>query len=997
MAQANSPRQLLTLTPPAASYPTPPDVGTDPPGFVFPSLPEPTSPTVAFEFPTLPSTAPTLPTPPAHSWLNTLLGPDPMRSLIVGTGGGLAGAAALPFAAVSPFIPVAAAGLGAQGTGVLYDIVNHYINGVEPPETLLKAGARQLEDFSAGASGQALDPFVQRAVTWIASRVAPGLSAGAQAFRAAAERLGITPMISELRDSPFFQFMEQMPVHLGLTQWPQRQFARQGVGAAEKAVQEEFSRFGGIPNPTMVGQRVREQLASTLGRETGEPLQAAEALIGGQADPMDVLNRAQQSISQAVTEQAGGWGDQLQTMTQQIGRGMDAVALKLRASQDLLQRFGAWKTLKNNAFTQVQTAAGDTPLISLAPVRETAQAMMEEAVRTGTPMPRLVPFLARVGESDADRLVTSFMQDLQGSLGGRDLSPTEMTNFLVRVTGRNLPPDIQAAIAASSETGGMVPFWVARKLESWLGEASGFQKPVGSLAQGGARRLYTAVRGAENDFLLSPAGEATNTLLAEAKQLYRTGLHTFNEGFNEQIMQGRRGGQSMLDRLFKPGNVEELLDYKSIVPEQTWQDTVATWLTQKYRQAMTGQAPDGTAIFSPEAFNKLMRPYQMHDQLSQILTPEQTTVMSDLLRQYATAERTPLYALGKQVANQNLDPESVMGRIFQPRRHRAIQAYRESVPDDVWNDTKTLLKTSWVDNAHTGTSFSRKKYADTILAFDRAGTLDQIFGPVEAQQLREVAIGFDRAARTPLGHLAEMVNSGELRSEQVLPRVFTPGSDEATRVFRQHVSPDLWNESRLSWLYEMFLDSFSEPGGRGVFMPTKYSGRLAEYTNRGQLEMMLAPHPLEQNAAMVELSNGLQNRVNDILDVFPHMKSRETLALGRETLGLWGSILVHRVMNVLPLIAGGGMAYYHHPLAALGTVASTYAMGKAAVSPTVRYLATDFPSQAVRFGAQVAGGALSRAVVPQTLINWPSTPQLPMAVDLTPSTMTPSMQVPSVP
>lgn len=251
--------------------------------------------------------------------------------------------------------------------------------------------------------------------------------------------------------------------------------------------------------------------------------------------------------------------------------GDDAMGVGMRAQDDAKALLGKWRQTKSALFQSVERTVGDAPVIGTEGFREVAKDLAQTNPPAG-----LTPLARKAWE-----------------------------------------------LAATQE---QIPFKAARQLEAELG-AVAFNKPgaIGTIPQGQAAALRGAVHDAIDEFLTATP-EAGDTL-AEAKQVYSTGKELFN-GAAQRLVTGTRrsprGAETVIQRVFRPGQITDTLDFKQLVSDDTYATATRTWLDGLVEKATKN------GEFVPSAFARAVKPYVDSGHLGVILPPEQAKSLTEL-------------------------------------------------------------------------------------------------------------------------------------------------------------------------------------------------------------------------------------------------------------------------------------------------------------------------------------------------------------------------------
>jgi hypothetical protein len=292
------------------------------------------------------------------------------------------------------------------------------------------------------------------------------------------------------------------------------------------------------------------------------------------------------------------------------------------AKKDLKAALTNFRNTSDRLFRTVGQLAGDEPVVPTRAIRETVESILGKAEGTPLGAPGAVGRVAKtVGATPTTVSVGGDMVDVS-----------------------KLPEGLRAAIGDATRVD-MLTFEKARQLESQLGQLMRSREPIGTIQKGQLGRLYRAVRESIDAFMATPGGANVSPALAEAKQAYRTGHALFNDSIVKRLA-SRKGGldvEEVVDRVFRPGEITDTLDFKQAVSTDTYKQSVASWLGDLYTKAVIGGVE--STQFSPSVFVKAVKPYLANGHLDVILEPkaaEQVKAFVGVLERIPRAEGAAL-------------------------------------------------------------------------------------------------------------------------------------------------------------------------------------------------------------------------------------------------------------------------------------------------------------------------------------------------------------------
>jgi len=475
---------------------------------------------------------------------------------------------------------------------------------------------------------------------------------------------------------------------LGIPLWPS-QIRESG---AVRWLERLPTHFGLVSGPVRRfaerGMQAAEKAAkSTLGGRRFEEM--AEA--GAQAKA-----EARQIIEQVRGDLATG----IRRIIDSFGVKVNAEAMLEAVKKDVRLAHQRWRASVGPLFDATEAMTGDVPVVKPQHLMTTLAELLGETAETMRPLARGT-----------------------AALGKR----FGLTEEMLKV----FPPAMRGQMV-SALSGNAIPFWAARRIESWLGEASRFDRPIGSLTQGAARALYQAIRQDIKDFMLDPQSPpGLPTALAEAKQAYKTGVNVFRESINRAIYAGKVKPIPFIRQVFKPkvsgGSIENILDVREVVTPDTWRKMVATWLADLYDRA-TPQTPAGLAKFA-----KLVRMYNP-DELDIILGRPAAEAIQALATQAEDIATKPIAELNRLINRGAVAPEQVVPRVFQLEALTNTRLFREVSTPDVWERARQTFFGELFEQARQKVAEGERRfmptvYAELLEAYRKTGQLRLILSP----------------------------------------------------------------------------------------------------------------------------------------------------------------------------------------------------------------------------------------------------------------------------
>ena len=401
---------------------------------------------------------------------------------------------------------------------------------------------------------------------------------------------------SEITGSSTARKIEEFPGYTITGSGPVQEHAQQTLIRGEEALGRALNP---VPSPSqhpnVVGQAIRSDLEGKV-------------------------TQAEQAAQLAAEQQASQASGRLNTFRNTAGPALDKLDVADVAKRDFAKQKGFFDKTKKQLFQATEQVTGDMPVVTLNNFRRQLDAFVHEAEQTGFALPRAVG-----GVQGLTQEATAGGQLLTGAL-----SPDEAARSLFRKPFSLLEPTEKAQvekIIGQVETG-KIPFWVARRLESRFGEI-GFRcaRPIGTIDEGKAKALYSAIKQDQHDFMASPeveqflGGANLSTDLQQAKAYYRKHYQLFNESVVSKLFDNDpRSVERFLDQTVKgPEGIANLKYVMDNAGQETKEAFRAFVLSDLYDKAHAF-AGDPTT-FSAKKFVNLVQPWIKSGKLDLLLEP----------------------------------------------------------------------------------------------------------------------------------------------------------------------------------------------------------------------------------------------------------------------------------------------------------------------------------------------------------------------------------------
>ena len=346
-------------------------------------------------------------------------------------------------------------------------------------------------------------------------------------------------------------------------------------------------------------------------------------------------------------------------------------------------------------FDATENVTGNAPVTPVPRLIERAEAMITEAQRTGQAAPSGSGVIAtRLGFAE---------QEL------KDLLDPKISKVPLSTSQREMIEELLIELPSGKQFPEThIPFFLARRLESALSEiAYRGANPVGTITQGKARRLLSALQDDMHDFYVSDIatqqsaeiGQALKNLgvegadtIAEALPIARSQYREFTQTANKTIISKILSPDETVQRQFlKPfttprGDHQVLLDVKKVASPEVW-DTLSTFaLAEGHRIASASGQFDITAM------QKWLIDMRKSGKMDILFNPEQVRNIEN----YATrmSKDALEYLPAFRGALRRMAPEKVTGFVFKPGEMTRTQNFKTLVPEEVFD---TSVKVFAVD------------------------------------------------------------------------------------------------------------------------------------------------------------------------------------------------------------------------------------------------------------------------------------------------------------
>lgn len=223
-------------------------------------------------------------------------------------------------------------------------------------------------------------------------------------------------------------------------------------------------------------------------------------------------------------------------------------------------------------------------LVDITRLKTMAKDMVEAGRSTPLGAPTGTGRIAGIGAQEAEEVAV-----------GGVMTPVEDLSPSLRAL-LDLPPEQMTA-----------PFRLVRQIEADLGQMafSGRQHAIGTVQQGRAGALYSALRDDLDDFLTKdPVGTGVAPELSEFRRFYKEGKRLYNESVVDVLFKTKPHlARTLPDKVFQPGAHENILDFHTAVGKGVYRQTLAAWyqgLVTKHTRMRAGRPTFNAASFAQD-------------------------------------------------------------------------------------------------------------------------------------------------------------------------------------------------------------------------------------------------------------------------------------------------------------------------------------------------------------------------------------------------------------
>lgn len=431
------------------------------------------------------------------------------------------------------------------------------------------------------------------------------------------------------------------------------------VGAAEQAASTHF-----VPLEDALTQDVLKTRTSA-----GTPRAIPQTIPGTQEVGQAVQGEVA-TTQAAVPEQAASEGRKLiDSVGTDIGR-METLA---KTRQYFKGFFDDGRKTIGKLFEATEAVTGEAPIFQPTKLQETAQKINSERSFTGQSTPP--------GTSTFALFSTDEAQEIMKNPDIRRLPSATQREF-ADILEKGAPP------------GEGIPFWAARRIESALNRiAYEGARPIGTIQQGAARRMLSALHEDFNNLFFEATPEGGQALteigskifpdLQAAKAQYADFIQTVNKTIVNKILdrdpvQRARFLQPFTSTNKSPETVEQILAVKENASPEVWNTLKGYTLGELYKDA---QGPAGQ--FDPATMLSRLKAFRRSGKMDILFEPEEVASIERYAHGLTAADQGILPRFRGVLARKN--PSEVVNFAFSPGKLENTQNFQAVTSPDTFD------------------------------------------------------------------------------------------------------------------------------------------------------------------------------------------------------------------------------------------------------------------------------------------------------------------------
>ena len=565
--------------------------------------------------------------------------------------------------------------------------------------------------------------------------------------------------------------------------------------------------------------RVRGEAAERIGRAEGElaetftPLQSElqqgilkERTTAGPPRAIPQIPPGAQETGEAVLKDIAALNVRIPVQAQEQGKQLlESLGPRLER-QELLgsaRRFfrDEWfKQSRENIgklFDATENVTGNAPVTPVPRLIERAEAMTTEIQRTGQAAPRGAGVIAtRLGfaEQELKDLLDPKISKVPLSAAQREM----IEELLIELpSGKKFP-----------ET--HIPFFLARRLESALSEiAYRGANPVGTITQGKARRLLSALQDDLHDFYVSDIATQKSAEIEAALMRLdapTAGKYTPAQRANLNSEAATEVARDIAQYKKFPhlGEPPDVLSRFS-TPEsfvQFTDDEMAALVQYK----TVGIAERSTASWLEQNAELLTQP----EHLRALATRPVASTIAEALPLAKERYRQFTQTANKTIISKILSPDETVQRQFlkpftTPRGdHQVLLDVKKVASPEVWDTLSTFALAEGHRIASAAGQFDITAMQKWLIDMRKSGKMDILFNPEQVRNIENYAARLSQDVATHLPAFRGALR--HMAPEKVTQFVFEPGEVTRTQNFKTLVPENVFDTSVKVFATEMLAD-----------------------------------------------------------------------------------------------------------------------------------------------------------------------------------------------
>lgn len=430
--------------------------------------------------------------------------------------------------------------------------------------------------------------------------------------------------------------------------------------------------------------RAKRQLATTP-TEVETTLQTH--VPGAPATPAGTAATA--AVGTAADEVRTGITRTYEGMLHRVGPAVERMRTLDAAVQGFRHNFAEWRGTKNRLFRAVEAVTGNEPVVVLNNTHRATRRVLNEAEVLGQHTPTGTGAVHMLGREQVKATPEEMLELLRHNPRLANLKDPEYSRAvqqLVEAFERGTMQDVP------------IPFWLARRLESVVGEMAWRNtKPVGTISQGRARQIWYGLQDDMRQFFEThPAGQQVATDLRQAKDLYIEGVNLYNNSIVKHLLSHNpKEREQFLDRFVATTNLSEIAEIQAHASPEVWN------LLRAHVLADIAERASVNGVLQPERLAQQARRLEAHGKIDLLLSPEEKAQFRALVQEAQAVKANPTVRLHKELAGK--DSAEIPSYVFAPGEYRRTEQFKAMTPVEVYDQTVKAWAGQFVERLATMT------------------------------------------------------------------------------------------------------------------------------------------------------------------------------------------------------------------------------------------------------------------------------------------------------